>query len=421
MAQVFKLRKARVFCATVVVALLLGGGEAAPVWSLSLPLETPTVPVPPPPPPVKTPTVPVKVPTLPPPPVKVPTVPVKTPTVPVKVPTVPVKTPTVPVKVPTVPVKVPTVPVNTTTSAKAPSVSIKTPTVSVKAPSVSADTPVGSVHTTTGSANTPVVSVTGLTGQRSRSSASGGSSRGATTGSSSTEAAGPGSGSGTSGGSGAPASSSPLGTYGSPGAGYGELPPIEGAPGKRARARIARRERLLKATVARFPGCLVALPASNRRLLELRTGYGNARPLSPRATAARLHVGPAQLAQLEKQAVHELSSAAATHGCAKTGEVVEAAMSLIGAGLGGPAGTSGRTEVASFRASKPLASTPGPTLVGRILGTDVPPVASDLIIVLLLGMLVGGSVTLLIADAAGHGPRHEQWRRKVINRLRAMR
>ena len=97
-------------------------------------------------------------------------------------------------------------------------------------------------------------------------------------------------------------------------------------------------------------------------------------------------------------------------------------MSLIGAGLGGgPAGTSGRTEVASFRASKPLASTPGPTLVGRILGTDVPPVASDLIIVLLLGMLVGGAVMLLIADAAGHGPRHEQWRRRVINRLRSMR
>jgi hypothetical protein len=278
------------------------------------------------------------------------------------------------------------------------------------------------VHTTTGSANTPAVSVTGLTGQSSRSSASGGSSRGATTGSSSSGAAGSGSGEGASGGSGAPASSSPLGTYGSPGAGYGELPPIEGAPGKRARARIARRERLLKATVARFQGCLVALPASNRRLLELRTGYGDARPLSPRATAARLHVGAAQLAHLEKQAVHELSDAAATHSCARTGEVVEAAMSLIGASFGGGhAGTIGRTEVASFRASRPLASTPGPTLVGRVLGVDVPPVASDLIIVLLLGMLLGGTVVLLVADAAGQGPRHEQWRRRVVNRLRSMR
>jgi hypothetical protein len=417
MAQIFKVRKARFFCFTVVVALLLGGGEAAPVWSLSLPLETPTVPVPAPPP-VKTPTVPVTVPTVPsPPPVKVPTVPVKTPTVPVKVPTVPVKTPTVPVKVPTVPVKTPSVPVTTTTSTKAPSVSIKAPLVSAKAPSVSADTPVGSVHTTSGSAGAPTASVTGLTGRNSRSGAS---SRGTTTGSSTSGLSGPSSGAGTA-GSGAPGSSSPLGTYGSPGAGYGKMPPIEGAPGKRARARIARREHLLKATVARFRGCLVALPASNRQLLELRTGYGDARPLSPRATAARLHVGASQFAHLEKQAVHELSDAAATHACARTGEVVEAAMSLIGAGLGGRAGTIGQTEVASFRASRPLASTPRPTLVGRILGTDVPPVASDLIIVLLLGMLLGGTVVLLFADAAGKGPRHEEWRRRVVNRVRAMR
>lgn len=412
MAQVFKLRKARVFCVTVVVALLLGGGEAAPVWSLALPLETPTVPVQIPAPPVKTPTVPVvTVPTVPVPPVK-------TPTVPVKVPTVPVKTPSVPV--PAVPVvKTLTSPVKTTTSANAPSISVKTPSVSVKGTSVSADTPVGSVRTTTGSANAPAASVTGLTGQSSRSSTSGGSSRGATTGGSTS---GPAGGEGSSGGSGAPASPSPLGTYGSPGAGYGELPPIEGAPGKRARARIARRERLLKATVERFQGCLVALPASNRQLLELRTGYGDARPLSPRATAARLHVGAAQFAHLEKQAVRELSDAAATHACARTGEVVEAAMSLIGAGLGGGhAGTIGQTEVASFKASRPLASTPGPTLVGRVLGVDVPPVASDLIVVLLLGMLLGGTVVLLVADAAGQGPRHEQWRRRVINRLRSMR
>jgi hypothetical protein len=76
--------------------------------------------------------------------------------------------------------------------------------------------------------------------------------------------------------------------------------------------------------------------------------------------------------------------------------------------------------VASFRASRPLASTHAPTLVGRVLGVDVPPVASDLIIVLLLGTLLGGAVVLLFADAAGKGPRHEEWRRRVINRLRAM-
>jgi hypothetical protein len=99
-------------------------------------------------------------------------------------------------------------------------------------------------------------------------------------------------------------------------------------------------------------------------------------------------------------------------------------MSLIGAGFGGEGGggTTGRTEVASFEASRPSpSSSVGPTLVGRVLGTDVPPVASDLIIVLLLVMLLGGTTVLVVADAAGQGPRHEQWRRRVINRLRSLR
>jgi hypothetical protein len=171
--------------------------------------------------------------------------------------------------------------------------------------------------------------------------------------------------------------------------------------------------------VARFRGCLVALAASNRRLLELRTGYGEAGPLSPRAAAARLHLGAAQLAHREKQAVHELSDAAATNGCARTGEVAEAAISLIGAGLGGHGGV-GQTKVASFKASRPPASTSGSTLVGRVLGVDLPRVASDLILLLLLAML-GGTVVLLVADAAGMGPRHEQWRRRMVNRVRSMR
>jgi hypothetical protein len=282
---------------------------------------------------------------------------------------------------------------------------------------VSADTPVGSVRTTTGSARTPTVSATGLPGQTPRPTASGGSPHGTVTGGPTSATARPGE--GASSGSGAPASTAPLGAYGSPGGGFGELPPIEGAPGKRARARIASRERLLKAKVARFQGCLVALPASNRRVLELRTGYGEARPLSPRATAARLHLGAGQLAHQEKQAVHELSDAAATHGCARTGEVVEAAISLIGAGLGGHPGI-GQAKVASFKASRPPASTPGSTLVGRVLGVDIPRVANDLILLLLLAIL-GGTVVLLVADAAGMGPRHEQWRRRVVNRVRAMR
>jgi hypothetical protein len=59
--------------------------------------------------------------------------------------------------------------------------------------------------------------------------------------------------------------------------------------------------------------------------------------------------------------------------------------------------------------------------LGRILGADTPPVASDVILVLLLSMALGLLVVLVIADAAGQGPRHELWRQRVINRLRSLR
>lgn len=418
MAQILKFRNARVFCAAVVVVLLLGGGEAAPAWSLALPLETPTVPLQTPAPPVKTPTVPIKTPTV--------TVPsVKTPTVAVVAPTVPVKTPTAPVKTPTV--KVPTAPVKTTavktpsTPTKAP---LKTAPVSVKAPSVGVSTPAGSVHTSTGTSGAPRVSVAG-TGATASGGPPGARATQATPSASPSGSATSASGMDASGVSGPAASASPLGAYGSPGIGYSELPPTEGAPSHRARARIARRERLLKATVEHFQGCLVALPADNRQLLELRTGYGAGAPLTPRATAARLHLDAAQVARLEKEAVHELSDAAATNSCARTGEVVDAAMALIGAGLGGgktPGALSAEFRTVSFdSASRPLLPAASPTLLGRVLGADVPPVASDLVITLLLVMLLGGLVVLVVADAAGQGPRHEEWRRRVLNHLRALR
>ncbi len=423
MAQTFKLRTARVFC--VVVVLLLGGGEASPVWSLTLPLETPSVPVQTSAPPVETPTAPVvKTPTVTVPPVKTPTVAVKTPTVPVKTPTVTVKTPTV--KITTAPVR--------TTAVKTPSTPVKAPPISAKAPSVGVSTPLASVRTTTGSSGVPSVSIAAGAGATSRSTGSGGSAGAratqATAGGSSSASASSGSGgsassSGASAGGGA-ASTSPLASYGSPGADYGELPPTEGAPSNRARARIARRERLLKATIERLQGCLVALPADNRQLLELRTGYGDATPLSPRAAAARLHIDAAQVMRSEQQAVRELSDAAATHSCARTGEVVEAAMALIGAGFGADgqahAGPGGEFKTVSFyTSSAPGLTGAGPTLVGRVLGADVPPVASDLVVVLLLVMLTGALVVLVVADAAGQGPRHEQWRRRMVNRLRALR
>ncbi len=425
MAQVPKVRKALALT-TVAVLLASSLGEVAPASALSLPLETPTVPVKAPPlPPVKTPPLPpVKTPPLPPvktpplPPVKAPPLPpVKTPTVPVKAPPLPpVKTPTVPVKTPAPPVKAPTVP------PKAPTLPSKTPSVSVKTPAVGAKTPARSVSVPSATVNVPSVPAGG------RSSGPAGGPRGGATraGTASSAAASsprlPGS------GAGAPA----LGTYGSPGAGgspgvgvgvgLNKLPATEGSPGKRARARIARRERRLKAEVARLGGCLTALPAGQRELLELRTGYGNALPLSPRAAAHRLHVNAAHIAARERRAVRELLAAARTHSCGRTSEVVAGVVSFIAATFGdGQARATGGVEAVRYESAPAKSGRTSPSTVGGIIGANISPTASDVILVLALLMGLGAIVAVVLADAAGLGPRHEQWRQRVRNRFRSLR
>jgi hypothetical protein len=44
-----------------------------------------------------------------------------------------------------------------------------------------------------------------------------------------------------------------------------------------------------------------------------------------------------------------------------------------------------------------------------------------LILVLLLLTVAGLTIGLVLADAAGQGPRHEQWRQRVANRIRSLR
>jgi hypothetical protein len=168
---------------------------------------------------------------------------------------------------------------------------------------------------------------------------------------------------------------------------------------------------------------LTALPEGQRELLELRTGFRAARPLSPRAAAARLHFAPARFARLEAQAVRELSYAGSTHSCRQTGAIVTSALSFIGAGLGGARhhGATGGVEAVRYSASPIKASTTKSSTLGRILGADIPPVASDLILVLLSLLAAGSVVAFVLADAAGQGPRHEQWRQRVINRFRSLR
>jgi hypothetical protein len=452
MTKPWKSRKAALgVCAVLVAGLVAGAGEVSPASSLSLPLETPTVPVKVPTVSVKAPSVSVTTPavsvkapavsvkapavtvTAPPVTVKAPTVSVKTPAVSVKTPTVSVKTPTVSVKAPTVSVKAPTVSVKAPTvtvkttaaktpagAVKAPTVSVKTPSVTVKAPTVDVKTPAASVRVTTGSAGAPSVSVkTSGSGGGPSVTTSASSHRGAVTaaaGSSPKSASGYG-------GGGSGTSSSPIGAYAAPGIGYSKLPPIEGRLSHRARARLVHRERTLKAAVAQFHGCLAALASTQRELLELRTGYGDKSPLSPRATAVRLHLDPARIGALEKQAVRELHQAANTHSCARTGELVNGVFAFIGTTFGdGQAGATGGVKAVRYvsRPTTPPSSAAQSTL-GRILGANIGPTASDVLLVLLVLMGLGAIVAVVLADAAGQGPRHEVWRQRVINRIRSLR
>lgn len=390
-----------------------GLGISVPSVSLTTPvgsvaLTTPTVPV-------KVPTVPVKVPTVP---VKVPTVPVKVPTVPVKVPTVPVKAPTVPpvkVKVPTVPVKTPTVPTKApTVPAKLPA---KTPTAPVKAlvkaPSGPAKASLPSVKAVPLPGKPTVPAKAPGVGSLSSGPSTRGSGGGAVSG------AGAGAGPGSLGETNA--------TYGEAPGAYGVAPTPGAGTDARTRARMAR-QRALVAAVAQLQGCLPILPDRQRELLELRTGVGAARPLGlaqplgPRAAAARLHVKAGRVANLERQALDNLRRAGETHMCGGMGGAVANVLAFISSGFGGGEGTGagarGGVEAVSYSAPPPLQRVKAaqPSVLGGLLGADISPLVSDVALILLLLLAAAVAVSLVLADAAGKGPRHEAWRRRIINR-----
>jgi hypothetical protein len=429
MASRNKTRRLAGTALLVGVILILGLALGAlPSAGLGITVPTVTIPTVP----VKTPTVPVKVPTVP---VKTPTVPVKTPTIPVKVPTVPVKTPTVPVKVPTVPVKTPTVPVK----VKTPTVPVKTPTVPAKAPTVPAKNLSGPVKVpgVNGPAKVSLPSgkATPLPGKPTvpakvpgvGSLSSGTSSRGSGGGAVSGPRAGT-----------APGSLGETpGTYGEAPGTYGGVP-VESTPGSgvtadgrpidaRTRARIAR-QRALVATVTQLQGCLANLPDRERELLQLRTGVGAQRPiglalpLGPQAAAARLHVNGRRIGALERQALGNLRRSAQTHMCGGMGTTVASVLAFIASGFGGEGGTGigarGGVEAVRYNVPPPLqrVKSSEPSALGGLLGADIPPLVSDIALILLLLLAAGIAVSLVLADAAGKGPRHEAWRRRIINR-----
>jgi len=179
------------------------------------------------------------------------------------------------------------------------------------------------------------------------------------------------------------------------------------------------REHLLKAEVARYLGCLSNLPATQRELLELRTGLGVPRPLDPGAAAARMHLDRASFTARERQALRELRGAAALHECSEAGGVLAGVALFSGGGFGsGPlAGPAVGVDAARYAAS-PTGHAGHRSVLGSLLGTDMPPLASDVLLVLLLAIAVGVGVVIVTADAAGVGPRHRHWRQSVAHRMR---
>jgi hypothetical protein len=393
----------------IAVCGVLGAGSLAvlagapPAGALSLPSLTVSVPVTTPTVTVQTPPVPIKTPTV--------SVPLKAPPPPVKAPTVPVKAPTV--TVPKVTVKAPTVTVKaTTTVSSSPSVSVKASPSSGRSPSVSVGASSGSPVTVKASWTPAKSSATGaIAPSRSTPSRSG-----------SAGVAGANKSSSGSAGAGATYGLDAVGGYGL-GPGYGELPALAGGLSARVRAHIARRERSLKATVAQLHGCLSSLPASQQRLLELRTGIG-AKPLGPRAAAARLHVGPQRLAGLERRAVRELRASASAHGCNQSAsQVVSGVMSFIGGAFGaGPGDPHAKLAPASYSLDPSSLRAFLPHAKGSddgLLGAAISPAATDALLALLLVLAAGVLLAVVVVGASGRGPRDPEWRRRAAARLRA--
>jgi outer membrane biosynthesis protein TonB len=412
MARLPKLRKALTgTCLALLLGCLVAACEVSPAASLGLPpitVEVPRVSVKAPAVTVTTPSVSIKTPAA-----TTPTVPVITPTVPVKAPTVPVKAPA-PVKAPTVSTKIPTVPAATTPakapSVKAPSVKVGTPSVSGQ-PSVAAPTP-----------SAPSIDrAAAPAGRATLTTATPAGGKSAGTGSTPSHSVAPNS-----------ASNVEPGGQGSPGygsSGYAGGPSAGSQAGERGtrrssgeRARIAE-DRSLAATVTRLQGCLSELPESHRRALMLRTGVGSPQALSPRAAAARLHLGAARFARVERQALGELREAARTDACGRMSEIVAALVAFVGPSAGGgrSAGAGG-VEAARYAFSPPSQHAIKPAAApssGSLLG-NISPTASSAIFILLLVVAAAIAAGVVVIHGSGNSP-WGRWRRRVADGLRRAR
>jgi len=339
---------------------------------------------------------------------------VKTPTIP----TVSVKGPSAAAKTSTPSPKALTVTVKTTApladSTKAPSVTTKVPVGSLRAPDLRVTSPVVTVRSG-GSAKTPL-SVDVSAGSPRVGTSSGGTSRPAAPVARPSDSVSSSGGASGEGGAGSVAGSAAAATHGPLGAGYGRLPAIEGAPGSHVRARIAWRERVLKATVARLQGCLGDLPSTQRQLLELRAGLGPLDPLGPSATAARLGVAPARFRQLERRALRELRSAGRAGGCRRMADIIVGVGSFIAHGFGEPgAGNGASSGVLGVRyehAPSAAGAHRSPSSSKPLLGVGIPD--ADLVFLLLIPLIVIGLTILdVLTRGTRRGPLDKYFKRVV--------
>jgi hypothetical protein len=375
--------------------------SAISVTTPTVPVKLPTVPLKPPPLPVKAPTVPVKPPPLP---VKTPTVPVKPPPVPVKPPTVPVKPPPLPVKAPTVPVKppppkAPTVkaPVPVKSPPKPSPSPVKAPTAPVNLPATPSPRTPSTVRSLLGGLAAPATRrLTGAGVPAPGPSSSARSSIG--------PAQAPG-------GFLVSAAGTSLPSAGSVPSGYAAPPELPDVARLLAEGHGRLDNARVRALVLGLQGCLTGLPNRLRSLLELRTGVGRSRALSPTRAAHRLRIPRGRVTRLELTALRRLRRLAETTGCAVAAQP-QAAFPLAGydyllaAGSGGPplgGVESVRYEQAPSQAGvqplPPPGATAGPPGLTSLHSGGSP---FWVIAAVLLGLVLLAAAL----DGLGLGPRH---------------
>jgi hypothetical protein len=375
---------------------------AISVTTPTVPVKLPTVPITPPPVPVKPPPVPVKAPTIPvkppPAPVKPPTIPVKPPPVPVKTPTVPVKPPTVPVKLPTVPVKPPPVPVKAPPVLPKPSTGpVKAPTAPVNLPAPRQRTsPPALVKSIAGRLPSPVGRLTGAGAPAAGSARSAGSGAGPTR-------------AGLSGAAGTLLSGAAAQGSSAARSGYSAPPELPDVTQMLAEGHGRLNNARVRALVLGLRGCLAGLPHRLRSLLELRTGAGGSRPLSPRRVAIRLRIGRGRVTSLELTALRRLRRLAETTGCAAVAQPQPSfllASFLVGSEGGGPA--LGGVESARYQQLPGQAgaqSLPSPGAPSGPLGVSALG-SGDSMFLVLAGVVLVLLMLLGVLDGLGIGPRH---------------